>query len=258
MDTLTYKEAVRKSFSKAAPTYDRYASIQQEVARRLLKTMPADDFHNILEVGCGTGNYSLLLRSCFPRASITAVDFSSEMLEVARGKLKGRVRFLHEDAEILKSPEKFDLITSNATFQWFEDLKKALCSCRDSLREGGRIHFSLFGPSTFCELKETLKRTYPRLAIQFPAERFHSLDRIGQALRQSFSAIKTDEVIINKEYRSLTNLLKTIKYTGVNGSAPGRGLFLTPARMKELEENYLGHYGKVRVTYQIFICRGSR
>lgn len=258
MDTLAYKEVVRKTFSKAAPTYDRYASIQQEVARRLLGTMPANDFHNILEVGCGTGNYSLLLRSYFPQASITAVDFSPEMLKVARGKLKGRVRFLLEDAEILKSPEKFDLITSNATFQWFEDLKKALCCCRDSLREGGHIHFSLFGPSTFCELKETLKRTYPRLPILFPAERFHSLDRIEQSLRQSFSAIKTDEVIIHEEYRSLATLLKTIKYTGENGSMPGRGLFLTPAKMKELEENYFRHYGTVRVTYQIFICRGSR
>jgi tRNA (cmo5U34)-methyltransferase len=44
---------------------------------------------SILELGCGTGNLSLLLRQLFPQAHLTLVDLSPDMLQQASQKLGG-------------------------------------------------------------------------------------------------------------------------------------------------------------------------
>lgn len=52
----------------------------------------------ILEVGCGTGKNLVALAHRFPLASITGVDLSETMLEVARRKMGhfgGRVKLVH-------------------------------------------------------------------------------------------------------------------------------------------------------------------
>lgn len=255
---MEYKEKIKRAFSRAATTYDKYADLQKEVALRLLKPINRKDFLNILEVGCGTGNFTLILSRNFPGASITAVDFSAHMIEVAGNKLNGKVRFLLCDGEDLYSQGKFDLIASNATFQWFENLEKTINNYRDFLEERGLILFSIFGPSTFYELKEAFNQTHPDKHINFPSSRFLSLNRLETALKKSFKEVKIEEVIFLKEYRSIRELLKTIKYTGENVFVSGSGLFLTPSKIKKLEETYFKKFGAIRASYQTFFCQGVR
>ena len=121
------KTRLIKNFSRSASFYDRYADVQKNCATELLRRLTQVRFNKILELGCGTGNYCSLLREKFSEAQLTAVDISEPMIAVARNKLKGsKINFVVADAEDVSFGEGFDLVTSNACFQWFEDLERSL------------------------------------------------------------------------------------------------------------------------------------
>ena len=96
------KELIKRNFSRYAGHYDKYCNIQNECAARLINKLNGADFHNILDIGCGTGNYTRLLRRKFPDARIKAVDISGKMIERARGKLSAeKTKFITTDAETI-------------------------------------------------------------------------------------------------------------------------------------------------------------
>ena len=84
----------------------------QTVARRL----PDLNGKNVLEVGCGRGDFAIWLAQKFPEAAITAVDSSDKAIEISQarsGELKGGVIFQVEDAENLRLPDRaFDQVIS--------------------------------------------------------------------------------------------------------------------------------------------------
>ena len=161
---MNTKEIIKRNFSRYARYYDNYSKIQDISGIGLLSELKSDGFRNILDVGCGTGNYTGLLRERFPFAKIKAIDISGEMIEIAREKLQNKaIEFMIKDAEKIDSigiadpEESFDLISSNVSFQWFADLEKALLNYKRLLKPGGTILFSTFGPLTFYELNNSLK-----------------------------------------------------------------------------------------------------
>lgn len=87
---------VRRMFSDIAPTYDRLNHLlslsvdrawRRTVARALLPNACAAP--RILDICAGTGDLALdLARRCGPAAYIVALDFSEEMLRLAREKFR--------------------------------------------------------------------------------------------------------------------------------------------------------------------------
>ena len=84
------KISVARSFSRSAESYDDYAAIQSEVGERLLTLLDRDTYTTILDLGCGTGNFTGILRARFADAEIHAVDISPAMIQVAARKLDNR------------------------------------------------------------------------------------------------------------------------------------------------------------------------
>lgn len=74
----------------------------------------AGETPSILDIGAGTGLLSALLLQRYPRASLTLLDNSEKMLEIAKKRFAGRsgVRFLVADYRHEPLPRKYDLITS--------------------------------------------------------------------------------------------------------------------------------------------------
>lgn len=74
----------------------------------------------ILDLGCGTGSTTLMLKRSFPEAEVVGVDLSPYMLAVAEQKAEAAgltVRFCHGNAEHLGFPSaSFDLITAALLF----------------------------------------------------------------------------------------------------------------------------------------------
>lgn len=96
----------------------------------------------ILEIGCGTGSGTAILKAQFPQAEITGVDLSPEMVRIATAKVPG-VTFEPADASRLPFPDaSFDLIAQNNVPVYFAEINRVLAP-------GGRVLItSTFGPAT--------------------------------------------------------------------------------------------------------------
>jgi len=238
------KEVIARNFSKCAYIYDRYANIQMKAAGELAGVLPEDGIKDILEIGCGTGNYTHMLRKKFKPSRIKAVDISEEMIKVAAQKLRpSEIEFIIDDAEDMALGNKFDLITSNAAFQWFRDLNQAILKYRDALVEGGTLAFSAFGPRTFWELREAAGR---------PPNGFLNQEAIEKILNRYLGKVNVREFTIKEAHTSLAELLKKIKCTGARGD--GSSAF----SLKKTEERYREKFGRIEATYEVYICSGHR
>ena len=251
------KKIIIKNFSRAAGLYDRYADIQKISALELLGRINQNGFHKILEIGCGTGAYTHLLREKFNETQLKAVDISAKMVEVAQNKLKDKkIDFVAADAEHICFDDKFDLITSNACFQWFEDLEKALIKYKNMLNRNGTLSFSVFGPLTFRELDASLKSLFKRTSVG--AAYFITKEKLKILLEKNFKEARIEEKRYQERFSQLSDLLKKIKYTGANGAGLNTGNFFGPQQLKKLETIYLNRFKHIRATYQIFFCQGLK
>jgi SAM-dependent methyltransferase len=103
----------------------------------------------VLDVGCGTGSFALLLAE--RGVEVTAVDPALASLEVARSKPGSeRVRWLHGDAGSLPTLN-VDLATMTANVAQAivddADWEATLRGINDALRPGGRLVFETRDPA---------------------------------------------------------------------------------------------------------------
>ena len=268
--------AVLRRFSAVAARYDAHARAQRRSARDLLaftlgslpsrrSADPPDAagqgtaVFRILEPGCGTGLYTRMLLDAFPGASVFGVDVSEPMVRIARRTIGDpRARFVVADAEEIAAG-RYDLVTSNATFQWFRFLPRTLARTASLLSPGGVLTFSFFGPETYGELDGALRAAAgtrrPGEEERVAAASFHPRSGIAAALAAAFSSWEIAERRYHEEFPALADLLRSIRYTGTRGAGvPGRW---SPGRLARVEEAYREMHGAIRATYQVFLCRGS-
>jgi ubiquinone/menaquinone biosynthesis C-methylase UbiE len=84
-----------------------------------------------LDIGCGTGAGTLFLAREFPGARVRGIDFSEEMIDVARAKVgldpEGRVAFKVADASDIPWPdESFDLVAQLNMPPFFAEIARVL------------------------------------------------------------------------------------------------------------------------------------
>jgi SAM-dependent methyltransferase len=104
-------------------------------------------FESALEIGAGTGYFSLNLMAAGLIHELTCTDISSGMLDVLQGNARRLdlhdVNTLQADAESLPfADESFDLVIGHAVLHHLPDLDRAFAEFRRVLRPGGRIVFA--------------------------------------------------------------------------------------------------------------------
>ena len=112
--------------------------IQRERWKNQLKRLlPANQQHNVLDIGTGPGFFTIILEE-LGYNSITGVDVSEKMLEVAKGNIQkygkenSSIQLLQMDAQNLEfKPESFDMIVSR-NLTW--NLEKSLQAYSEWLR----------------------------------------------------------------------------------------------------------------------------
>jgi malonyl-CoA O-methyltransferase len=259
LDWHRKKETIRLKFSRSAATYDGHATVQKEVAARLAALLPPKSPATILETGCGTGNYTCLLHNRYPAARITAIDFAESMLAQARQKLVAEptVSFHCADAELFlkEGCEPFDLVTSNATMHWFDNLHETAGLIANRLNNNGAMVSSIFGPATMQEMQTGLSAIHNREVV-LPSALFPTEAELRSIFAKHFTRVEISELQLARHYPTLTELLRSISKTGTAGWHPGQHL-LNRRLLKELELWFIKTYNHCQISYQIFMveCR---
>lgn len=81
---------------------------------------------NVLDIGCGAGNYTLMMLSKIPNLNATLVDLSQPMLDKALERVSketsGKVEILQGDIrEVALPEEQFDIILAGAVLHHLRD-----------------------------------------------------------------------------------------------------------------------------------------
>ncbi|GHF84949.1 trans-aconitate 2-methyltransferase [Kitasatospora xanthocidica] len=129
--------------------YLRFADERTRPLRDLLARVPSlphPGEESILDIGCGPGNSTAVLRERWPHARLTGVDNSAPMLATARTEGEPTADYLLADArDYDPAPARPDLVVSNATLQWIDGHLGLLPRWAAALRPGGAVAFQVPG-----------------------------------------------------------------------------------------------------------------
>lgn len=143
-------EQVRDMFNNIAPSYDimnrmMTMGIDRQWRRKAVRTVASTKPTAILDIATGTGDLAIALSRACPNATVTGIDLSRGMMEIAEQKvatagLSDKITFRACDA--LQMPfanNSFDAITVAFGVRNFEHLYEGYCQMRRVLRPGGLL-----------------------------------------------------------------------------------------------------------------------
>lgn len=116
--------------------YRKFATHRLRPARELLQRIRCDDVAAVVDLGCGEGTVTRLLRARWPAAVITGIDSSPEMLAAAKAQ-DGNVRWVAGDIGRWQPEQRYDVVFSNAALHWLDEHERLLPRLFGAVRPGG-------------------------------------------------------------------------------------------------------------------------
>ena len=140
--------------------YLKFGGERLRPAHDLLARIAIERPRHIVDLGCGTGTVTALLRAHWPEAQIVGVDNSESMLKRARSALPD-VEWEFADLARWAPATPPDLLVSNAALHWLDDHETLFPRLLSHLRPDGV------------------------LAVQMPAQHLAPSHQLGYALAES-------------------------------------------------------------------------
>ena len=135
-DDIALWDTEAEGFDEAADHGLRDPAVRERW-RGLLRELLPDAPARVADLGCGTGTLSLLLSE--EGYDVTGVDFSPEMVRLARAKAPG-LRFVQADASAPPlDPASYDVVLSRHVLWAMPDPAAALARWQDLLTPRGRL-----------------------------------------------------------------------------------------------------------------------
>ena len=207
------QERIRRRFSQAVNTYDDHADAQKRICAHLVQLLTvytSSHFRRVLEIGCGSGGFTRLLKQECQIEEWVLNDLC-EIWQSAIEELfpSAPPLFLAGDAERLAFPGTFDLIASASALQWMKDLPRFLHKLSSTLSPGGMLAFNTFTPDNLHEIKELTGEglTYP------------TAGQLREWLSTYFRIVHEEEGNIALTFQHPLEVLRHLKYTGVTANA---------------------------------------
>ncbi len=136
--------SAKESFRQMAPVYDKYRKPDELILRLLSEEIRklAGRVGNLsmLDVGCGTGGYSIPLAKQFA-IELTGIDVSKEMLDRARVKYPNENWILGDIESIDFEENSFDVVLMSYVLHHMRDYKRTLETVYDILKKGFGLLF---------------------------------------------------------------------------------------------------------------------
>jgi malonyl-CoA O-methyltransferase len=238
-----------RRFARAGETYAQQAHIQRAAARSLVDFLIASGaprrFESVLEFGAGTGELTRLLCAEFSLHELCCNDLHPHPPTESMLQQVAHFRQLAGDIEYLPLPNtSFDLVAANAVLHWLHNPGRLLQTLQRTLKPGGWLACTAFGPETCRELLPWIETplAYPDIA---------ACQAWFENGWQLLHASSRQDV---QKFESGLDLLAHLRATGVNSL--GFSLW-TPGRLRSMEDTLRqnpAHPGKITLTYQpIFI-----
>ncbi|MGQ0579344.1 MAG: malonyl-ACP O-methyltransferase BioC [Betaproteobacteria bacterium] len=256
------KRQLRRSFERAAPTYDRAAVLQREICGRALERLDLVKLSPlvILDAGSGTGFAAKALARRYPGATVVEFDIAPAMLQTARARLPrwkmwiGRQRELFVCGDNEQLPIRsgaIGMFWSNLAFQWANDLPRVFSESQRVLQPGGLLSFTTFGPDTLKELRQAFAGDVGGVHVNH----FYDMHDIGDMLVQAgFADPVMDMEQVTLTYADVESLMRELKAAGAHNVATGRSRGLTGRRaLDDLRRRYeeLRKDGRLPATFEV-------
>jgi len=254
------RSAVRAHRDRAAPRFRDYDFLFSECADRLgdrlldmTRTFPV-----ALDLGCHGGDVAHFIP---PRSAVETLincDLSPAMAHVARSS--NRRPTVCGDEEFLPFKEQsLDLVTSNLSLHWVNDLPGAMAQIRRALKPDGLFLASLLGGETLKELRDALSAAEMEVESGFSPRTspFADVKDAGNLLsRAGFALPVADTEVITVSYGDPLKLMTDLRGMGeANATALRRTTFSRRATLMRAAEIYMEKYagddGRVPATFEI-------
>lgn len=247
---------IRRAFGRAAKTYTRHAILQRKIESRLIERLEyfSGKAARVLDVGCGPGHGSALLRKRFRLAQVIALDLALPMLQRVRPGWRHPLARVCADARALPLPDaSIDVLFSNLCIQWIDDLPALFAEFRRVMRPGGYLAFSTFGPDTLLELRAAWAAADAAPHVSA----FAHIGQVGDALiAAGFRDPVLDTEHFIQRYPVAADLMRELKSLGATNADAQRARGLTgKAQFRRALDAYEGFRrdGSLPATYEV-IC----
>jgi malonyl-CoA O-methyltransferase len=181
----------------------------------------------VLDIGSGTGAIALQTARLFPQAVIFGCDIALAMLKRAEEKKNeagaNRLYLAVADAEVLPFCNlSFDLVVSNLTYQWLNDLISPFKEVLRILRPEGHFAFTLLGKDTMYELRYSYRNAKRKLGINIPlhVHTFAEKNYVYDCLKKNgFINIQINRNIKKEYHPDIKSIFSTLKAIGAQNAS---------------------------------------
>jgi trans-aconitate methyltransferase len=122
--------------------YKKASAHQKEWGSNIISELNLKGTERVLDLGCGDGVLTSQIADLLPDGEAVGLDASKGMIDVAREKERGNLRFILKDIDDLDFIDEFDLVFSNAALHWVKDHHRLLRNVRRALHKDGAIRFN--------------------------------------------------------------------------------------------------------------------
>jgi ubiquinone/menaquinone biosynthesis C-methylase UbiE len=198
----------QQAYNNWAAQYDTNQNKTRDLeAFSLRETLSKIDFNKCLEIGCGTGKNTEWLQT--KAHQIIAVDFSNEMLNKAKEKVRNKsVNFikadLNEDWNF--AANDFDIIVFSLVLEHIENLESVFYKASKILKPSGFIYIGELHPFKQYTGSKARFEIGKELTI-LTCFNHHISDYITAAKKYGFKAIDIEEYFDDNNKSSIPRIL---------------------------------------------------
>jgi SAM-dependent methyltransferase len=259
------RRTVRRHRDRAARTLAAHDFLFKDGAERLADRL-ADikrSFPVALDLGCHAGEVARVLAGRGGVERLVQCDLSPRMAAAAR-KATAMPAVAGDEEALPFADGVFDLIVSNLSLHWVNDLPGALVQVRRALKPDGLLLATLFGGDTLKELRRALAEAEiaeenglsPRVSPFCDVR-----DAGGLLMRAGFALPVADADTVVVSYAGPEKLMADLRGMGEsNAVALGRKGFTRrrtlEAAARRYRELFAGADGRVKASFQIVTLTG--
>lgn len=194
---------IQFAFNRAATHYDQVTSVQKKIGEKLINSLPQRFFHQVIDLGCGTGWTTQRLARQIEFSEFEAIDMAESMIIYANTHHSfSNIQFKTGFFEPL-SVNYYDLVFSNMALHWSICFPTTLHHIHRALKVGGLIAFSI-----------PLLKTFEELQPYYNTHIFYTADMISTMLVQKGFYLKNvqhhqERLIFDNTLQALRTLKKT-------------------------------------------------